>query len=274
MKRSRLERRTPLRRTGALARHARLRTDSRGNVVDRGKDDPSRGRTRENASRRKPYVKTCEHCGGKFNPWRSTQRFCSKRCAASAPRPQRRIDPTEPLRDRWGRSCIEAACAVCGATFLAPRNESLRRKTCSPACAATLKQTTCRDRFGEDNPNFRGGRRAGVRDRAGERRWRAALTGRCAMCRAPGGGRFRLVLHHVCYRQHLRAIGGDEYDPRNALTLCSECHSQHHSRVATLPLDVIPRQAIGFLVDLLGQERAELYLNRYYAPAGAGRGAA
>lgn len=102
-------------------------------------------------------------------------------------------------------------------------------------------------------------------NRDGAQRWYAALRGirGCASC----GGRIGLVLHHVVYRQHVRARGGDEWDPRNALALCDPCHAAHHRRGRVLPVSLLPAAALIFASELLG-EAAENYLARYYEAGG------
>ena len=99
------------------------------------------------------------------------------------------------------------------------------------------------------------------RNRDGVLRWYAAMEGvrGCASC----GGRIGLVLHHIVYRQHVRRASGDEWDPRNALALCDPCHASHHSRQRVLPATLLPREALAFASELLG-EAAENYLARYY----------
>lgn len=162
---------------------------------------------------------------------------------------------------------VEVICAVCGETFSTYRSEASRRRTCSISCAAALKRsrggTHC---TGSNNPNYRGGTRTGVRDRAGETRWRQALGPRCMApgCTTPYGERQPLFLHHICYRQHVRNAGGDVWDPRNALTICNSCHSRHHKRAQTLPLTCLPDAAFEFAFELLGSA-AEVYLRRYYS---------
>lgn len=138
------------------------------------------------------------------------------------------------------------------------------RRTCSLGCAATLKRREqSGKRKGETNPNHRHGKRAGSRDRAGERRWYAALGRLCAgPCDSHLG---RLALHHVVYRQTVIREGGDPWDPRNAFTICASGHARHHHRTRPIPLAALPDSAYEFAADLLGAEAAFNYLTRRYA---------
>jgi 5-methylcytosine-specific restriction endonuclease McrA len=69
--------------------------------------------------------------------------------------------------------------------------------------------------------------------------------------------------HHVVYAQHVRLEGGDEWDVRNAMRLCTDCHDRHHSGARRLAADVLPPAAVAFAHALLG-ERAIDYLRTYY----------
>lgn len=217
--------------------------------------------------RRQAQAKSCAHCGAEFFPWRTTQRFCSKSCATSQPRPKARIDRSEPHRDRWGRACVSRRCLICGEEFLTPRHEVSRRKTCSVKCAAQLKKSRGGEhRKGTANPNYRSGKRVGVRDRANEERWYAALATACMAPDCPSGTGW-LALHHICYRQHLRRSGGDEWDPRNGFTLCPSCHTSHHRRGRVLPVSCLPDAALEFAQEVFGGYAAD-YLRRYYVDDG------
>jgi 5-methylcytosine-specific restriction endonuclease McrA len=169
------------------------------------------------------------------------------------------VDPDGP-RNRWGQLCVAKRCEVCSAPFLAYWRSADNRKTCSRACGSVYRRDGGTDRVGEANPNYRNGKRAGVRDRAGERRWYAALGTSCTAC----GSRDRLALHHCVYRQHVRAVDGDVWDPRNALTLCPSCHAYHHGRGRVLALPVLPDSVFEFAAEVLGA-RAYGYLRRRYA---------
>jgi hypothetical protein len=94
--------------------------------------------------------------------------------------------------------------------------------------------------------------------------WHAPVYGECAVC----GKRDRLVRHHVVLQQHVRALGADPWDLRNSILIGSgfacSCHRSHHVACRRLPLDKVPDAAIVFAVLLLGEERAQDYLGRYY----------
>jgi hypothetical protein len=220
-------------------------------------------------ARRRDVPKPCAYCGGEFFPWRTTQRFCSMSCAASRPRPNRRVDSNLPTYGKNGRAGNVRECVICGGMFTIRPAELARRKTCSRACAAELKRSRGGERRkGAGNPNFKSGRRVGVRDREGERRWREALGSVCAApgCTTPYGAIQPLFLHHLVYRQHVRREGGDIWDPRNALTICNRCHASHHQRGRVLPVAMVPEAARAFAVELFGEARAADYFARRYAP--------
>jgi 5-methylcytosine-specific restriction endonuclease McrA len=90
--------------------------------------------------------------------------------------------------------------------------------------------------------------------------------GPCRVC----GSRTALVAHHVVTRNHVEREGGDVWDSRNAMCLCSggpsSCHESHHSRQRPIPLSAVPDAASEFADELLGRDRADAYWDRYYAP--------
>lgn len=169
---------------------------------------------------------------------------------------------------RWARQePIIKVCPVCRNEFRVKPSQALRRKCCSRACLAVVNaESQARRRRGERNPNYRHGRRAGVRDREAERRWYTASGDRCAhpTCRTPVRG---LQLHHIVYRQHVRKEGGDEWDPRNGLTLCVACHVSHHKYGRVFPLILLPEVALEFAFDLLGPAAGNYLPRRYSGPA-------
>lgn len=97
-----------------------------------------------------------------------------------------------------------------------------------------------------------------------EQAWHAAVGGSCQHPRCEKASKAR-VNHHIVYRQHVEREGGDAWDLRNALTICSVCHASHHAHGRLLiPLLALPDAAYGFAVDLLGAEAAFMYLRRRY----------
>jgi hypothetical protein len=96
------------------------------------------------------------------------------------------------------------------------------------------------------------------------KRWRSALGTRCGHPSCPGHVE-ALELHHCVYAQHVRAAGGDLFDPRNALTIGRDCHGSHHQRVYVIPLTALPDAALEFAVELLGRPAAYEYLRRRYS---------
>ena len=118
-----------------------------------------------------------------------------------------------------------------------------------------------RQRTGAANPNYRHGQRADVNIRGGRRRFVSGQVG----CAHPGCLKRSHVEHehHVVYEQHVRANGGDRWDPRNALRLCVSCHSSHHHRGRVLPLVALRDANLQFAFELLGAGAYD-YLRRYY----------
>lgn len=164
------------------------------------------------------------------------------------------------------RVLVRCANPECGREFDVKPSQAARRKTCSTRCAAAVKRTTQRGRRkGEKNPNFRHGKRAGVRERAGERAFRDVTA---VGCRHPGCERTTTEVdqHHVVYVQEIRRVGGDRWDDRNALQLCKACHSSHHRRGSrVVPLAVLRDEAYAFAEETLGAGPAYEYLRRRYA---------
>lgn len=171
--------------------------------------------------------------------------------------------PDDAPTNQWGQSCAEKKCAVCGEKFLAPWSLRLARNTCSRKCGG-IQSAARRSRKGEANPNYRNGSKVGVRDRAGERRWYAALGHRCEHPACPGDCG-RLCLHHVVYRQHVEGAAGDVWDTRNAMTIGAGCHLSHHVRGRrVIPASALPTSAYDFARDLLGPGGAYEYIRRRY----------
>lgn len=86
----------------------------------------------------------------------------------------------------------------------------------------------------------------------------------CAAC----GATDSFDAHHVLYRQHLRDIGFDEWDARNALRLCDRysrrrCHPRHHARGTVVRLAVLTDENIDYAFEVLGPYAAD-YLRRHY----------
>jgi 5-methylcytosine-specific restriction endonuclease McrA len=72
--------------------------------------------------------------------------------------------------------------------------------------------------------------------------------------------------HHVVTQQHIRQAGGDVWDPRNAMRVCTPCHDAHHNRSRPIPLSAVPTEALQFAHELLGHDGADAYFDRYYPP--------
>lgn len=206
-------------------------------------------------------------CGQSFEPTFARQSTCSTACAVEARK--------KPQAER--RTGREIPCAACGKPVYRSPSRIKSAAYCSFECAlqrqrtprspegAARVQAAMKQRNGKANPNWRSGKRAGVRDREGERRWYAALGRECSHPSCPGRCGV-LVLHHIVYRQAVRRAGGDEWDPRNALTLGNGCHSSHHRRGSRIvPLASLPDSAFVFAVDTLAAGAAYEYLRRRYS---------
>lgn len=189
---------------------------------------------RSGAKRKRTREATCAGCGETFESvpthlgW--TQ-YCSHRCAGEAK-----------------RKPIERRCPSCREMFTTTPSGP---KTCSTQCANVARSVGKR---GAANPRYLGekGRRA---------RWKASKASCCVRC----GTERRLQLHHVVYEQEIRRLDGDVYDPRASLTLCIECHVQHHKALRhTIPLVLLRDENYEFAFELLGAAAFD-YLTRRYA---------
>lgn len=96
------------------------------------------------------------------------------------------------------------------------------------------------------------------------------------MCQAPWCTNKKDHDHHVVYKQHVKKLGGDVNDPRNALGVCTRlapgtdhdnrCHQRHHGAVRRLPTECLRDENIEFAFDLMGLA-ADNYFDRYYTGA-------
>jgi cytochrome c553 len=86
------------------------------------------------------------------------------------------------------------------------------------------------------------------------------------VCRACGHwwDPYRSAAHHVVYRQHLPAE--HEWDTRNALPLCADCHERHHNASRRIAVSCLEPQNLEFAREVLG-DYADDYLARYYGDA-------
>lgn len=186
--------------------------------------------------RRLPAV-NCAQCGLEFRPRVHHQRFCSHSCAASHHNAARRRQPSR--------------CSVCGAA-IDPGCPSKPRRTCG--AQECVREAKARSKRGKANPNWK--------DVTAPQRWSSAKAKRCVCC----SGRDRLQLHHVVYRQHVKAAKGDCWDPDDSLTLCLACHTgHHHAGTSRLPLAKLRDENYSYAEALLGAGAAYEYLKRRYA---------
>lgn len=74
----------------------------------------------------------------------------------------------------------------------------------------------------------------------------------------------RWSAHHVVYRQELARRRLPEWDPRDALRLCENCHvPKQHQRTAPVPTTALLDNNIAFAFEVLGLFAAD-YLRRFY----------
>jgi len=100
------------------------------------------------------------------------------------------------------------------------------------------------------------------REEPGEREWKLPHHGRCEVCGQIGW----LFRHHVLYERMVRRAGGDPWDLRNAMDVGQHCtcHADHHTAMRRIPLSRVPEDAIAFTIELLGEDLATLFFERYY----------
>lgn len=84
----------------------------------------------------------------------------------------------------------------------------------------------------------------------------------CARC----GKRGYVSGHHVVEKRHVKARGGDIWDLRNQLSVCPDCHLNHHQggEDRRIPLSALRPENVAFATELLGDAAGD-YLARYYA---------
>lgn len=177
---------------------------------------------------------TCPDCGNTREiVWQSTKPQ-KRRCGSCA--------------RKKANSIVERSCAACGTTIRIYRSAVARGqgKYCSKQCAG-------RSRKGLRSPRWEGH----TKKRAA---WDARLRRECEIC----GDVDRVRNHHIIYAQHVRKRDGDEWDPRNAISLCMSCHSRHHSGTSfrILVCD-LPQDFWAFGNELLGDALWD-YLARHY----------
>lgn len=94
--------------------------------------------------------------------------------------------------------------------------------------------------------------------------WKIVHAGPCDC----GCHRFSMHLdhHHVVSQQEIKREGREDmlWDPRNGMYLHPLCHERHTRAMRRIPLERVSGAALAFAVDLLGVERAALYVARHY----------
>ena len=162
----------------------------------------------------------CGHCGEPFAPKRSSQRFCSRRCAGEA-----------TARKRGQRGKIKGICQACGGEW--EDYASNGRVYCSKRCESTrlVKERPCCERCGEPVRKMHNrycskrcsnlAEPRGIGEATGITSWPGFYDAAqkanpdpkpCADCGAPGQHR-----HHEQYE-----------DPTLIVWLCTGCHSARH----------------------------------------------
>lgn len=201
-------------------------------------------------------------CGARFEPRRIGQKYCGPACASSTTGRNGAGGRARGRQRAVRKVALVCQNPACGRTFEVYPSQTHRR-TCSPSCAAAVKGRPV-GRSGSANPNYRKGRAAGKRPPA---RWRNAKGNRCEVpgCPNPRPGKRRLHLHHVVTRQVIRRNRGDQWDPAVGMTVCDSCHSKHHHRTRPIPRSAVPAAAVAYAVQLMGEDRAEDYIARYYS---------
>lgn len=81
----------------------------------------------------------------------------------------------------------------------------------------------------------------------------------CAVCGSTGSW----DPHHVVQRQHLRRLGLPEWDTRNALRLCQDCHTAHTSHYRKVPLVKILDENVAYAYEALGTAAFDYFARRY-----------
>lgn len=101
-----------------------------------------------------------------------------------------------------------------------------------------------------------------VKDEPGRDQWKQPASGVC-WC---GCEMFceRLHRHHVLTEAKVRQAGGDPWSPRNQFLIAPECHEHHHNASRKIRIEVLPRTAIAFAFEVLGDGPAEDYFDRRY----------
>lgn len=118
-----------------------------------------------------------------------------------------------------------------------------------------------RDRTGEQNPNYKHGRRVGQQDRVLARAFNLALKGedRCRVC----GSHDNVQLHHAIPR----SIGTKEsrLDIRNGIPLCASHHVSWHRGTRCVPRESFSEDEWAYLlsVRLTGRE-VSAWLDDHY----------
>lgn len=104
------------------------------------------------------------------------------------------------------------------------------------------------------------------RAEAGRVEWKEPHAGFC-QC---GCNRFSMHLHrhHVVYEQIVRREGGDPWALANSMLLHENCHAAQHSGFRRIHVENLPLAAVDFARRLLGEDRAALFIDRYYRPQG------
>lgn len=202
--------------------------------------------------------RACPVCGEMFEPRKvhgAWTRACSDACGQAIPKP---APAPKPVMTDTGKT--RHTCVVCGhVRFVPTQSRKPVSRTCSKRCARKLtKDTPVAAPVAKRDPYS-------ARSRKDSERWGSARTSQCSSsrCERKGGQKIK-ALHHIVFRQHVENERGDEWDPRNAMTVCPACHAAHHARVRLLLAVDLPDSVFEFASELMGPGRAYNYLRRGY----------
>ncbi|MFI5229944.1 MAG: HNH endonuclease [Gemmatimonadales bacterium] len=169
----------------------------------------------------------CARCGAPTRKHRyllgPNQLFCSRACSSKG----RRMAPARH------RGSVARPCQKCGVLFEQP--ERSRRRYCSRACRyahgwempAEIRERFSRDRRRGGNPNWQGGRTAGLyRLHTAFAAWgRRNLPARCELCGSGGP----LEMHHIASKRRF-AFPVMAHFRQNLAVLCVPCHRRTDGR--------------------------------------------
>lgn len=197
----------------------------------------------------------CANCGTALNK-ETTAKTCSKRCAGIYGSRNR-----EPGKGRTPNR----VCEWCSEPFygkphhIKDGNARWCTRSCMLKSGWAEKQSKLHEsRTGENNPNYKNGKRVGTH----LSKWSISMKpGPCRSCGGPG-----IALHHAIPRSKApqREV---KKDLRNGIPLCGSCHQRWHVGYP-IRREVFTKEEWDFIssVELTG-ERIEAWLDKHYPSA-------